>query len=79
MNNNTELVDCEARAEQAYAAMYEASPHNVKDCYEDACLYLSRAIKLAEELGLNVEYERLTARVAHVEYVYNHQFRYGGR
>lgn len=30
-NANAEMADYEARAEAAYAAMYDAAPHNVKD------------------------------------------------
>jgi len=33
------MADYEARAEMAYAAMYDAAPHNVKDFYDDACRY----------------------------------------
>ena len=79
MTDNEDMADYEARAEKAYSAMYDAAPHNVKDCYEDASLYLSNAIKLAKKLGLTAEAERLTARAIHVENVYNHQFRYAGR
>jgi hypothetical protein len=38
MNAKAEIADYEARVEAAYTAMYDAAPHNVKDCYEDACL-----------------------------------------
>ena len=79
MTDNEDMADYEARAEKAYSAMYDAAPHNVKDCYEDASLYLSNAIKLAKKLGLTAEAERLTARAIHFENVYNHQFRYAGR
>ena len=79
MTDNQGMADCEARAEKAYSAMYDAAPHNVKDYYEDACLYLSQAIDHAKKLGLTAEVERLTERMIHVENVYNHQFRYVGR
>ena len=79
MTDNQSIADYEARAEKAYSAMYDAAPHNVKDCYEDACFYLSQAINLAKKLSLAAEAERLTARMTHVENVYNHQFRYAGR
>lgn len=78
MTEKEGITDYEARAE-AYSAMYDAAPHGVKDCYEDACLYLSQAISIAKKLGLTAEVERLTARATHVENVYNHQFRYAGR
>ena len=75
----TEMADYEARAEAAYTAMYDAAPHNVKDCYEDACLYLARAIETAAGLGLIAEVERLRRRNEEIDAVYNHQFRYVGR
>ena len=53
------MGDYEARAEAAYTAMYDAAPHNVKDCYDDACLYLAHAIEIATGLGLIAEAERL--------------------
>ena len=52
MNARAEMADYEARAEAAYTAMYDAAPHNVKDCYEDACLHLAHAIQIATGLGL---------------------------
>jgi hypothetical protein len=63
----------------AYAAMYDAAPHNVKDFYEDACLYLAQAIQIATDLGLTDEVERLRKRSEAIDAVYNHQFRYVGR
>jgi len=74
-----ELARYEARAEAAYNAMYDAVPHNVKDCYEDSRLSLAHAIKIAEALGLKGEVERLTKRAEHIDAVYNHQFRHIGR
>jgi hypothetical protein len=79
MTEQEEMADYEARAEKSYSAMYDAAPHNVKDCYEDASLYLSNAIKLARKLGLAAEAERVAARAAHIDNVYNSQFRYAGR
>ena len=79
MNDKTEMAVNEACEEAAYAAMYDAAPHNVKDCYEDACLHLARAIQIAMGLGLMDEVERLKKRGEHVDAVYNHQFRYVGR
>jgi hypothetical protein len=49
MTEKEEMADHEARVEKAYSAMYDAAPYNVKDCYDDARLYLSHAIKLAEK------------------------------
>jgi hypothetical protein len=52
MNAKAEMGDYEARAEAAYAAMYDAAAHNVKDSYDDACLYLAQVIQIATGLGL---------------------------
>ena len=79
MTEQEQMADFEARAEKTYGAMYDAAPHNVKDCYDDASLYLSNAIKLAGKLGLTAEAERLAARSVHIDNVYNSQFRYAGR
>jgi hypothetical protein len=62
----------EALAEEAWSAMYEAAPYSVKDYYDDARLYLNKAIALASGADL----ERLTARSQHFVAVYNSQFRY---
>ncbi len=78
-NAKREMTDCEARAEVAYTAMYDAAPHNVKDHYEDACLCLAQAIRIAEGPGLVDELERLRKRSEEINAVYNHQFRYVGR
>lgn len=59
--------------------MYDAAPHAVKDLYEEASLALAGAIRLAGQLSLAAEAARLTARAAHIEAVYNHQFRTAGR
>jgi hypothetical protein len=79
MTEPEEMADFEVRAEKAYAALYDAAPHNVKGCYDDASLYLSSAIKLAKKLGLMADADRLAARAAHIDAVYNSQFRYAGR
>jgi hypothetical protein len=79
MGDEDNMARYEAKAEEAYAAMYDAAPHNVKDHYEDACLYLNRAIEIAKTQGLDAEVGRLAARVEHVTAVYNSQFRYVGR
>ena len=49
MTEPEEMADFEARAEKAYAALYDAAPHTVKDCCDDASLYLSNVIKLAKK------------------------------
>jgi hypothetical protein len=79
MNDKWEMAHNEDRAEAAYTAMYDAAPHNVKDFYEDACLYLAQAIEIAKHLGLADEVERLKKRSEAIDAVYNHQFRYVGR
>ena len=56
------MVDHESRSEAAYAPMYDAAPHNVKDCYEDACLCLAHAIQIAAGLALTGEVEQLKNR-----------------
>lgn len=73
------VADCERSAEAAYAAMYDARPHGVKDCYDDARLYFSRAIEAASNAGLADEVTRLAKRLEQVEAVYNGQFRGVGR
>ena len=72
-------ADCERMAEAAYAAMYDARPHGVKDCYDDARLYFSRAIEAARRSGLADDVMRLTRRLENIEVVYNGQFRGVGR
>ena len=69
------IAEFERMAESSYSAMYEARPHNVKDHYDDAQLYLSRAIEAAQQAGLVDEVGRLVRRRDHVESVYNSQFR----
>jgi hypothetical protein len=77
--DSKEIAQFEALAEAAYSAMYEARPHNVKDCYEDAGAHFQRAIDIAKAKGLADAAERLTRRRDHVAAVYNSQFRYAGR
>ena len=79
MNAAAGMADYEARAEAAYTAMYDAAPHNMKDCYDDARLYLAHALQIATGLGLVEQVERLKKRAAEIEAVYNHLFRYVGR
>lgn len=79
MDEKDRMADMEAKAEKAYDAMYDAASHNVKDCCEDACLFLAEAITIANKLGLAEEAARLAARKDHIRAVYNSQFRYVGR
>lgn len=62
-------------AEEAYDRMYDAGRTESKDCYEDACVYLIRASKVAEALGREDEKARLNARLEHIIAVWNSQFR----
>ena len=62
MRTKAELADNEARAEAAYTAMYDAALHNVKDCYEDACLNLAQTIEIATSLQLTEDVVRLKNR-----------------
>jgi hypothetical protein len=73
------IAESERLADAAYAAMYDAKPHNVKDCFEDALLHFGHAIEAAKLAGLADEVVRLTRRVEHVQDVYNSQFRNVGR
>jgi len=79
MDDAKEMARLEARAEEAYGAMYQASPTQVKDLYDDARQLLNRALILAQRLGLDKDAVRLAARGAHIDDVYNHQFRHIGR
>jgi len=69
------MSDYEAKAEAAYAAMYDAQPWNQKDLKDDALFFLARAIEVAEVLGLETDKTRLNARVDNIMGVYNSQFR----
>ena len=79
MNERDTIAELEQMAEGSYDAMYDARPHNVKDHYEDAQLYFSRAIEAAQRGGLTDEVMRLTRRVEHITDVYDTQFRGVGR
>ena len=79
MTERDTIAELERIAESSYTAMYEARPHNVKDHYDDAQLYFSRAIEAAQQAGLIDEVARLVRRRDHVESVYNSQFRGVGR
>jgi hypothetical protein len=70
-----EIARLEALAEKAYAAMYEAPRHGVRDCYDDASSYLAQAIRLAERARMTETAERLRARKEHIYKVYDRQFR----
>jgi hypothetical protein len=73
--SRADIAYFEARAEEAYDAMYEVVSYGAKDCRDDALIALSRAIAVAEELGLPDEVERLRQRRAHIDAVYQSQFR----
>lgn len=79
MPDVTEMKRCEALAEKAYSDMYDAAPHNVKDCYEDARRGFAEAIRIARLLERMEDVARLDARIRHLDAVYNSQFRYAGR
>jgi len=56
--------------------MYDVPPlGSTKDCYDDACIQFSRAIEVAQRLGLADDVARLTNRLANIRGVYNSQFR----
>jgi len=65
----------ESKAEEAYDAMYECTVYGAKDCRDDALIALGRAIAIAEKLGLPEEVERLRKRRAHIDGIYQSQFR----
>ena len=75
MDDQETAADFERAAEHAYAAMYDVPPYRAKDCWEDARSSFVRSIDAAGRAGLADEAVRLTARLAHVEKVYNSQFR----
>ena len=79
MTNPDTIADCERQAEAAYAAKYEARPHWVNDCYDDARHYFGRAIDAARAAAMTAEVARLTHRLKHIENVYDRQFRGVGR
>ena len=62
-----------AQAEQAYTRMYDS--RYPKDDRDDALACLARAAELAAGLGLAGMEESLRERSAHIEAVYNSQFR----
>jgi len=75
MDNSEKADELERTAEQCYAAMYDAQPHQVKDCYGDARRNFVRAIEVARTDGDIALADRLELRLRHVEAVYESQFR----
>jgi hypothetical protein len=69
------MLDYEQKAENAYAAMYEAESWNQKDLKDDASFYLARALEIAEQLGLEEDVARLRKRGENIVGVWNSQFR----
>lgn len=66
----------EILAETACEAMYDVSSSGAaKMHYEDARLYLSRAMEAAGKLGLVEEATRLEQRRDHIREVFNNQIR----
>jgi hypothetical protein len=70
-----DMVRCEALAEAAYEAMYEARLHGAKSRYDEARELFQQAVAAAERAGLYAEARRLRRRMAHVTAVYKTQFR----
>ena len=79
MHDRAKLAEFELKAEEAYAAMYIARPYGVKDCYEEARSQYHQAVEEAQRAGCIDEMVRLGNRLAHVEAVYDNQFRGVGR
>jgi hypothetical protein len=79
MTERDTIAELERMAEASYSAMHEARAHSVKDHYDEAQLYFSRAIEAAQRARLSDEVVRLRLRRQHVENVYNSQFRGVGR
>ena len=73
--STVEMKNYEKFAEAAYGAMYEANSYTVKDCFDDARGYFTKAIDIAKRAGLDDEVARLVARRDHIVSVYNTQFR----
>jgi hypothetical protein len=69
------MAEWEARAEAAYAALYDAPDYDQKDLKDDALLYLAHAIRIAEALALQADLARLRARVDNIMGVWSSQFR----
>ena len=62
-----------ARAEEAYARMYEVY-HGHHDCYDEATEALGKAILFAKLLGRNDRAAELEKRREHIRSVYRSQF-----
>jgi hypothetical protein len=75
MSDTKEIARFEALAEQAYTTMYDTRDHSVKDCIDDALYNLGRARDIAQMRGLKDDIVRLTRRMAHIQAVYESQFR----
>jgi hypothetical protein len=60
------------RAEQSYNKMYESN--YPKDDKDDALGFLSKAIGIAADLGLEKEVVRMKKRYEHINEVFNAQF-----
>ncbi len=61
--------------EKAYDDMYEVyTQREINTCYRDAKDYFVEAIRVADELGLGEEAERLRKRLLHIMGVYRSQF-----
>lgn len=74
-DDNSLLRDLEAKAEQAYDAMYEARDRSAAMvCYSNTKDYFRDAIGLARRIGAVGDAERLTQRLAHVKAVFRSQF-----
>lgn len=73
------MVAHERRAEDAYEAMYRARVFAVKDLYEEALQQLRLAIAVAMANDFSDDARRLDRRLAHIEAVYESQFRHVGR
>ena len=74
-DDESRLRDLEARAEQAYDAMYEARDKSAATvCYSDAKEYFRDAIGLSRRIGATGDAERLMQRLAHVKAVFRSQF-----
>jgi hypothetical protein len=69
------LDRCIALGEDSYDQLYEPRTHiNPAGHYSDAKDFLSEAIGLAGELGLNDQARTLSERLAHIKAVYRSQF-----
>lgn len=62
------------QAEEAYGRMYDSK--RPKDDHDDALLFLSKAIGIATDLGLEKEASGLKERYGHIHEVFNSQFRW---